>query len=348
MPKSEENKFRDIKANVGKIINNRHILSIDKRVRSGRNSVQYYLAVCVCGLSDPQLVTLRQVKLTRGCQKCSSGVKGKRRNKSHLQGLTFNNLKVLELVGYDRKNNSLYRCECLLCGNDNYTVIGSRVKNGYATRCNLHTPNHGFSKDDAIYDHWTSMVQRATSILKYIERGGIQESWLPSNNGYLNFREWLLEKYPNAYDLFKDNYTIDRENNDFGYFDWNCRLATKKMQSRNRTRTVKKEFNGKLMALSDIYDSFETQEKPSYGTFYQRIKEGKTIEEAIKKYVSKLVINLDGVEVNLREIYDIAKPNFHLHTLKRRVVRNKQSLFEALDHYYTPMIDEYLKKCPKY
>lgn len=219
------------------------------------------------------------------------------RSREILENRTFNNLEVIEWVGKTQNNIQLYRCKCLLCGNDQHVVRSTHLKAGTIKACSCNDPTvnkekwsnpalkHGLCRkdwQDKIWDCWHFMLTRlgSTEHKKHYSNVKIQDSWLPENDGFVNFYNWLLGKYPNAYELLENSYSLDRKNNNEGYFDWNCRLATKKQQIRNRRNTLKALFRGEMLALADIYESLPNPEV-SYRLFTIRIKSGYTIEDAI-------------------------------------------------------------------
>lgn len=133
----------------------------------------------------------------------------------------------------------LYKC---FCGNEFKTQV-QNIKGGYTKSCgcwnikmlkerkSIHNlTNH------RLYKIWDGMKQRCNNknnahYKDYGERDiSVCDEW---NNNFLSFYSWALE---NGY---QENLTIDRENNNLGYFPDNCRWVEKTTQSRN-TRVIHK------------------------------------------------------------------------------------------------------------
>lgn len=95
--------------------------------------------------------------------------------------------------------------------------------------------NRGMSKT-TLYRKWIDMKSRCLNpnhenYKHYGARGiTICDEWL-GEHGFENFREWALL---NGY---KEELSIDRIENDKGYFPENCRWATKRIQNINRRST---------------------------------------------------------------------------------------------------------------
>jgi hypothetical protein len=98
------------------------------------------------------------------------------------------------------------------------------------------------------YAIWKTMKQRCLNskcreYKYYGARGiGLCDSW----NKFENF---ILDMGSRP----SDSHSIDRINNDLGYFKENCRWATRKEQSRNKRSNLKIEYNGKIFsAISEL------------------------------------------------------------------------------------------------
>lgn len=82
--------------------------------------------------------------------------------------------------------------------------------------------------------------------MRYGGRGiTVCEEW---KNDFATFKEWAME---NGY---ADNLTIDRIDNDNGYFPENCRWATKKVQQRNTNRALLVTWEGETKPLGEWSD----------------------------------------------------------------------------------------------
>ena len=84
-------------------------------------------------------------------------------------------------------------------------------------------------------------------------------------NNPKSFFEWALT---NGYE---EHLTLDRIDNDKGYYPDNCRWATKTEQNNNLSSNINAEINGKIQTLSQ----WATETGISYQTIYKRYKRGK-------------------------------------------------------------------------
>ena len=104
-------------------------------------------------------------------------------------------------------------------------------------------------------------------------------------------KEW--RKFVGFWEDMKDGYsdflTIDRIDNDKGYFKENCRWATRTQQARNNRANNMIEFNGKTLSIMEWSEEIGIK----YGTLYNRIcVYGMDIDKAMSK--GKLKHNWTG------------------------------------------------------
>jgi hypothetical protein len=109
---------------------------------------------------------------------------------------------------------------------------------------------HG-GKYTRLYHTWKKMKERCNNpnCKAYKDYGGrgikICDEW---NNDYVSFREWAMN---NGYN---DLLTIDRIDNNNGYFPQNCRWVTAKIQNLNRRTNHYLTFNGETKTISEWAD----------------------------------------------------------------------------------------------
>lgn len=93
--------------------------------------------------------------------------------------------------------------------------------------------------------------------------------------------EWRDDKFK-FYDWamshgYKENLSIDRIDNSKGYSPDNCRWATNKQQSNNRTSNHLVEINGEIHSIAEWADLVGIKQE----TIYKRLKSGWTNERAV-------------------------------------------------------------------
>jgi hypothetical protein len=71
----------------------------------------------------------------------------------------------------------------------------------------------------------------------------ICEEW---RTDYYVFERWALSHG------YADHLTIDRKDNSKGYYPENCRWATRQEQSDNKTDSVRVEYNGEFVTISQL------------------------------------------------------------------------------------------------
>jgi hypothetical protein len=72
-------------------------------------------------------------------------------------------------------------------------------------------------------------------------------------------------------------HTIERANNDFGYFAANCYWATKHQQTRNKRTNHNLTFSGRVQCLADWAREFNVHPN----TLFQRLKRGWSLKRAL-------------------------------------------------------------------
>lgn len=195
-----------------------------------------------------------------------------------LTGKRFGRLTVICL---DHKENGYYFWECKCdCGNSKI-VKTSLLRNGHTQSCGCklveHAKNmvykHGLSNTD-LYSVYRSMISRCydKNHRFYKNYGGrgitICNEWL---NNFKLFYDWALA---NGY---RKGLSIDRIDNNKGYFPNNCRWATQKEQMNNIRNNKIYTYNGKTQTVS------QWAEELGWGrtTLDNRLRAGWSFEKAV-------------------------------------------------------------------
>lgn len=256
---------------------------------AGRRSAA---SVCKCDCGKEVVVRNRLLKqgftTSCGCRKkevlSENGKKGRLRIRD-LTGMKFGRLTVVAPAEpKERKDGrhigrSWVRCECGKRGD--FIVVNNSLLSGLTTSCgcrraeslanaNRTNKTTGLSHS-RLYNIFKSMHSRCENQKHeaYQNYGGkgikVCEEW----RRFEPFCEWALA---NGYDETK---TIDRIDNDKGYFKENCRWVTMRENQRNKKFVWKCTYNGRVWYVSDIAKFIGM----SRVSVYRRIKEGWSLED---------------------------------------------------------------------
>lgn len=167
-------------------------------------------------------------------------------------GSTFGSLTAVERV--PSPSGTKYRCVCE-CGNET-VVRGAAMVTGNTTSCGCKRISNGRKIGKEGYKHgsvnhplymiWNNMKARcrspnATGFENYGGRGiSVCDRWL-------DFKNFCEDMGPRP----SLQHTLDRKNNDLGYEPSNCRWATKKEQSVNRSVNRLITYKGKTLTMTD-------------------------------------------------------------------------------------------------
>jgi hypothetical protein len=178
-------------------------------------------------------------------------------NFKDLTGQTFFRLTAISLSEKRGKRGEwYYECECI-CGNSK-TVRGSHLTSGKIRSCGCYmvectterSTKHGHTKGNnwsTEYMSWRAMKQRCHSESyhakgRYKDRGiTVCKRWDKS------FENFLTDMGPKP----SPDYTLDRKDNDKGYYKSNCVWKIEKDQHKNVSTNRWIEYDGLRNILSD-------------------------------------------------------------------------------------------------
>lgn len=119
------------------------------------------------------------------------------------------------------------------------------------------------------FNSWTAMISRCYS---------------PKNIGFRNYGGrgiTVCDRWRESVAAFIEDmgprpsprHSLDRINNDLGYFKENCRWADRITQNYNRRNNARMIFRGMEMTIREAYEL--TNKEVRYHTFYERAKHGR-------------------------------------------------------------------------
>ena len=201
-----------------------------------------------------------------------------------LVGCRFGRLLVIKKYGHNGKAVTwLCKCEC----GSEVIVRGDSLRKGATQSCGcIHreqlidrNSTHGLC-GQRLYNIWGCMVQRCYNSKTpcYDRYGGrgvtIYDEW---RNNFQAFYDWAMTHG------YKDGLTIDRIDNDEGYFPDNCRWITAKEQGNNRSTNRYLEFNGEKHTVSEWSELLGI----STSCIDSRLRRGWSIEKTLTEEIKK-------------------------------------------------------------
>lgn len=163
-----------------------------------------------------------------------------------MAGKRYGRLFVLRRAGSNKDGLALWLCKCD-CGNM-CVVEGAKIRKGNTRSCgclHVESTRNRFTKhglyQNRLYGVWKMINQRCSNPRnknygRYGGRGiSVCEEW---RNSFQAFYEWAIL---HGFDAAKPSFqcTIDRIDNDRGYYPENCRFVDMKVQNNNKSNTRK-------------------------------------------------------------------------------------------------------------
>lgn len=256
-------------------------LTVTERMETDGFGQQKWKCVCECGKET--IVTSNLLKhKNRPTKSC-----GCLKDRENLVGNTFGSWTVLEGAGKDKSNNIMWLCKCE-CGVQR-AVYGSFLRTGRSTSCGCKQreltskkfTTHGHSKGkikSSEYSTWEAMKQRCFN---------------PNNNAYKNYGArgiTVCDRWKDSFENFlsdmgkkpNNDLSIERIDNEKGYFPENCKWATKAEQSKNKRfyyRYGTKQYT--IMGATKTLREWCDHCRISVNTVRSRMVRGQTIEQAL-------------------------------------------------------------------
>lgn len=194
--------------------------------------------------------------------------------KNDLTGQRFGRLTVIGLDESKGTRRTYYYCQCE-CGKVK-SIRGDGLKAGAVRSCgcmkleqdriNLEANHSHKMSHTRPYEIWQGMKGRCynpydSRYHRYGARGiTVCDEW---KDNFAAFYDWAIK---NGY---ADNLTIDRIDNDKGYSPDNCRWATMKEQSRNRSTNINIRIGNTTKTLTEWCEIFNVNSKTVYARYYR-------------------------------------------------------------------------------
>lgn len=180
-----------------------------------------------------------------------------------LTGQKFGRLTVLKLsekiqrIRNGKRDGHFYKwlCRCD-CGNE-CVVDQVHLKSGHTVSCGCFNIEKRYKlknlSNSKLYSVWQGIKRRCYGRdWKYYARYGgrgilMCDEW---KNDFLKFHDWAMQ---NGYTdkVKKFECTLDRIDNDKGYYPDNCRWVAQEVQARNTRRNIWINYNDEVMCLHD-------------------------------------------------------------------------------------------------
>lgn len=197
----------------------------------------------------------------------------------NLTGKRFGRLVVLERVENNKRQQAQWLCKCD-CGNTK-VICAASLKKGSTRSCGclIHEINSTHSlRKTRLYNIWRGIKIRCfnQNSRAYKNYGG---------NGITMYNEWK-DNFKSFYDWsmsngYTDELSIDRIDNNKGYFPDNCRFVDKIVQANNKRNNRLLTYNGETHTVAEWGRILNI----SRSTLFSRLNMGWTVERMLTTQV---------------------------------------------------------------
>lgn len=214
-----------------------------------------------------------------------------------ISGQTFGQLTAIE-YSHTTGKVAFWRCICS-CGKE-VNVRGTHLRNGNSKSC-----GHDRYKNAVIASRLVSIKHGMEGSPTYISWKSMKERCLKayhkSHDRYKDVeicQEWIDSFESFLADMGKrpDGTSLDRIDNEKGYFKENCRWATGKQQCRNKRNNRIIDYNGQSKTIAEWSEITGVP----HDTLCFRIKSGWSVERALFQPVKKQSNNRHMITVKNR------------------------------------------------
>ena len=195
-------------------------------------------------------------------------------------GQRFGRLTVLHRAGKNKRGRNLWMCSCE-CGSitavETHSLICGGIQSCGCLRNELATyrlTTHGL-RHTKLYHVWAVMVQRTESpqAQGYKNYGGrgikVCDEW---RRDFQAFYNWAMSHG------YQEGLTIDRIDVNGNYCPENCRWATRKEQANNQRKTIRIEYGGQSLTITEAAEQYNIPRS----LLVERLRRGWTPQEAIE------------------------------------------------------------------
>ena len=168
-------------------------------------------------------------------------------------GKRFGRLVVIDLDHVTSNHNTYWRCQCD-CGNETVVYRGCLASGDVIScGCYRYEHRHEYGRKHGLTGHplyivWSGMVQRCANpnSKNYYRYGGrgirVCDEW---RYNFESFYNWAID---NGY---SPGLTLDREDNEDGYYPENCRWVSRRTQQNNTRRNHLVTYNGETHSIAE-------------------------------------------------------------------------------------------------